>query len=137
MLRELVAVRQERAAAAEAALATARAAVTAMNDALETGDSQAAEASRSELIRALDQIATEIQPSFTVMRGLEAEVGAGGSKGADALAAAQEEADVLAQPQPGEETQELLISVEDDLDALDTELTCPGHRSVGSRKSFY
>jgi ABC-2 type transport system permease protein len=122
VLRELVAVGQERAAAAEAALATARAAITAMEQALETGDPHAAEASRGELIRALDQIATEMEPSLMVWRGLEAEVGAS-SEGADALAAARETADALGQPQQGEQTQELLNILEGDLDALETQLT--------------
>lgn len=120
VLRELVQVGQERAAAAEAALATAKAAVTAMSRALEAGDSQAAEASRNELVRALDQIAAEIEPSLTVMRGLETEVGTGTSQGTDALAAAREKADDLAQP--GEETQGLLLAVEDDLNVLETQL---------------
>jgi ABC-2 type transport system permease protein len=118
VLQELVTIGQDKAESADAAVGTARAALAAIEESLASGDRTGVQAGQEELVRSLDQVATDLDPAMSVIRGVESQTGASPR---DALSSAQGRAEQLGS-EPGDQAGATVAALREDLDVLESEI---------------
>jgi ABC-2 type transport system permease protein len=123
VLQQLVEVGQEQAAEVEEPLPVARAAVSAMREAAAANDQAAYGESQEELVASLDRIAARLNPSASVVRGIDEQTGSGETDPVESLTRARGRADELSSSQPASAREETLAALEADLDELEQDLT--------------